>query len=172
MRPCVCDPSGKELDLNNIPHFEKFEGMKVVMCGDVPIYTWDGMQLEMACLKDINPAIKPHKLAAVLAAYRNGLSEVEPVKSRQGDNACVSSCVNDDALMIYNLCAARRYHLYSDLKNASGLAALVRDIMKSLANGTVVPGSAKTLMYGDKNANTSVHGDVAMKGKWCIQTLF
>ena len=85
----MCDPSGKEHDLNTIPHFEKFEGMKVVMCGDVPIYTWDGMQLEMACLKDINPAIKPHKLAAVIAAYRNGLSEVEPVKNRQGDNACV-----------------------------------------------------------------------------------
>ena len=168
----MCDPSGKEFDLKNIPHFEKFEGMKVEMCGDVPIYTWDGMQLEMACLKDINPAIKPGKLAAVIAAYRNGLSEVEPVKSRQGDNACVSSCVNDDALMIYNLYAARSYHLFPDLDDVRDLAAAVRDIMKSPANGTVVPGSQKTLMYVDVIASTSIHGDSVFSGKWCIQTLF
>ena len=43
----------------------------------------------MVCLKNINPDIDPDKLAAVLAAYRDGFSEVVPVKSRQGDNACV-----------------------------------------------------------------------------------
>jgi hypothetical protein len=44
--------------------------------------------------------------------------------------------------------------------------------MKSPANGTVVPGSQKTLTYDRENASTVIHGDFAMSGKWCIQTLF
>ena len=58
--------------------------------------------------------------------------------------------------MIYNLYAARSYHLFPDLDDVRDLAAAVRDIMKSPANGTAVPGSDRTLMYGDKNANTSM----------------
>ena len=53
----------------------------------------------------------------------------------------MSSCVNDDALMIYNLCAARRYHLFENLgdfrSKVRAFAAEVRDILMSPADGTV-----------------------------------